>query len=872
MYAYDYGVRNFDKKYQPFPNITVFNDTIEVLDQENSLFLPDFVYKQVVLNKNDDRFAHILPSGLTYTDIFVKDYAQQFNEFVSTGQSRIVAGFNVVRVIFEFEGNYFVFNPEVFSLDEVEITAKGTGKKQKFPPDLTLLNEQLNGSALSVILFITKDGAKLERAYQKIVQYRDNELVLFVESDDAFNVFGSVVRVNSGTGISSGTAIPYRDIAKLTTTFEIGIPETVIKKILVDHVKDKDSVFYMVRNVFQKGIEIVQIPINFSLTTIADGMELVGKEIGDALKIGEKYWKAYDKEGNPNPEYSPILPGYDQILQVQQANEKLDYDKLLSGFTKRMDDLEGYLQAGIDRIPITILKDFIGNKVTVFFNMIAEGKKFIKEIAKQVISMTKAYFEFLNGFLVGLLNSLVEVVKGIFDLIALICKIVVGISKAQGQLAKTPSSMFSLFVELIESFIEAISKLFSIKNVKLFFLFLLGVFVKLLVSPPSITMDKLGYGIGFLIGFIIEEVVFGIVSGGTKNVADAIRLAAVSYKNLLQGVYKATKWPITFTIDGFLTFIREIYRQFSNFPQLLKNLGKWIDEALAAVKAEAAVSAKFQGLFSLDPLSAIAIRRLGKRTIKKLDEIGVRFGKNSDTGKYEIGYNEEIIRSFDKESDLVEELTRLINKRKDELFKYLEESLSFRKSQINLLEAWDYLSIGGRGRRRGQRLRKSDIRLIERKLRDLEVELELHSLNTTEIIRGFFLSNGSAAKMPKSAAAIFITDGVRMKIVLRKGATIYEFFHEFMHFRHAKELGLKRYLRLGGKGTSGELIKENFVFDKLINNKELLTKEEIEHAFWYINERVRSIFGKEPIIPSFNLEDIPNVRKEININSVINIK
>ena len=109
MYAYDYGVRNFDKKYQPFPNITVFNDTIEVLDQENSLFLPDFVYKQVVLNKNDDRFAHILPSGLTYTDIFVKDYAQQFNEFVSTGQSRIVAGFNVVRVIFEFEGNYFVF-------------------------------------------------------------------------------------------------------------------------------------------------------------------------------------------------------------------------------------------------------------------------------------------------------------------------------------------------------------------------------------------------------------------------------------------------------------------------------------------------------------------------------------------------------------------------------------------------------------------------------------------------------------------------------------------------------------------------------------------------------------------------------------------
>ena len=671
MYAYDYGVRNFDKKYQPFPNITVFNDTIEVLDQENSLFLQDFVYKQVVLNKNDDRFAHILPSGLTYTDIFVKDYAQQFNEFVSTGQSRVVAGFNVVREIFEFEGNFFVFNPEAFSLDEVEITAKGTGKKQKFPPDLTLLNEQLNGSVLSVILFITKDGAKLERAYQKIAQYRDNELVLFVESDDAFNVFGSVVRVNSGAGISSGTAIPYRDIAKLTTTFEIGIPQTVIKKILVDHVKDKDSVFYMVRNVFQKGIEIVQIPINFSLITVADGMELVGKEIGDALKIGEKYWKTYDKEGNPNPEYSPLLPGYDQILQVQQANEKLDYDKLLSGFTKRMDDLEGYLQAGIDRIPITILKDFIGNKVTVFFDMIAEGKKFIKEIAKQVISMTKAYFEFLNGFLVGLLNSLVEVVKGIFDLIALICKIVVGISKAQGQLAKTPSSMFSLFVELIESFIEAISKLFSIKNVKLFFLFLLGVFVKLLVSPPSVTMDKLGYGIGFLIGFIIEEVVFAIATGGAKTVGTALRLAAESYKSLLKGVYTAAKRTITFTIDGFLTIIREIYRQLSNFPQLLKNLGKWLDEALAAVKAEAAVSAKFQGLFSLDPLSAIAIRRLGAGTISQLDNLGIVFGKNRS--RFLIKYKNTVIGNFSNERELILELKRILKKDFDDRIKYLDD-------------------------------------------------------------------------------------------------------------------------------------------------------------------------------------------------------
>ena len=44
-------------------------------------------------------------------------------------------------------------------------------------------------------------------------------------------------------------------------------------------------------------------------------------------------------------------------------------------------------------------------------------------------------------------------------------------------------------------------------------------------------------------------------------------------------------------------------------------------------------------------------------------------------------------------------------------------------------------------------------------------------------------------------AAMFITDGKNMKIILRENATIYEFLHELMHFRDCQNLGKTTYLK-----------------------------------------------------------------------------
>jgi len=124
--------------------------------------------------------------------------------------------------------------------------------------------------------------------------------------------------------------------------------------------------------------------------------------------------------------------------------------------------------------------------------------------------------------------------------------------------------------------------------------------------------------------------------------------------------------------------------------------------------------------------------------------------------------------------------------------------------------------------------------------------------------------------MPEGAAAIFITDGKKMKIVLRQEATVYKFLHEFMYFRHSKTIGLQNYYDLGGYRTPGEVIKEKWVFDKLIEYKEYLTKDELIHVIDYLNDKPFDRHGINPINFDFDINKIPSIRKEIKIKELLN--
>ena len=134
-------------------------------------------------------------------------------------------------------------------------------------------------------------------------------------------------------------------------------------------------------------------------------------------------------------------------------------------------------------------------------------------------------------------------------------------------------------------------------------------------------------------------------------------------------------------------------------------------------------------------------------------------------------------------------------------------------------------------------------------------------------IPGFIDRNGGVLRMAPGAATSFVYDGNKSRIVLREGATLYEVFHEFQHFKHSRELGLTAYHKLGGRNTLGEFTKEMHVYNEIIKNIDLFTAKEIIHANWYIN-KVRSRFGKDTI--PLNLPvNFPHIRKETKLKTII---
>ncbi|MFD2562817.1 hypothetical protein [Aquimarina rubra] len=583
MYAYEYGVRNFDKKYQPFPNITVFNDKIEILDEDNSTATGIGIYQEIILLPNTNK-AKLQESGIIYPATVVEDYLIPQQVFFNTEEQRRVDQLNREFDIFSFDDKYFIHLPESNVLDEVLITAKGTGKKTKFPPRLTELNDELNQKKTSVILFISNDGVKLERAYQKATDILDNEIVLFIEKNDKYNLFGSVIRIRSGNAISQNADLPFKDITKLARAYDLDVSSGAILEVLQDHLKDKSSNFYFIRKALLWGSRVSKIPMNFALSKIASAMDDVSKAIENNLKIGDNYYKAYDQEGNISKTYTPILPGFDLIQAADKANENADYEQAFTQFTRILDALEIQIQRGVDSLRIDSLKKYIKRRLSVLFDIIKEAKGFIKDIIGQAIDFIKSSFVFINAFLVGIINSLVDVVKGIFDIISLICKAVVGLNNAQQNTLENPSSQFSLFMEMFENALETTVKLFTLKNIKAAFVFMTNLFVRFITSPPSIniTGDSLGYGIGYLIGFIVEEVVFGILTGGAKNVGTALKLAVESYATLVKGAYKAVRKTVTMSVDTFLSLIAFIRKKLEDFPKMLKDLEKWLDEVFQA--------------------------------------------------------------------------------------------------------------------------------------------------------------------------------------------------------------------------------------------------------------------------------------------------
>jgi hypothetical protein len=271
--------------------------------------------------------------------------------------------------------------------------------------------------------------------------------------------------------------------------------------------------------------------------------------------------------------------------------------------------------------------------------------------------------------------------------------------------------------------------------------------------------------------------------------------------------------------------------------------------------------------------------KFSTQALKRLEEKGVIFARLEDlegVESYTAVYNGEVLVQGGSAADLRKSLDGAWAKTGDDLVQELDMMhLETRNRNRSKRYNRNKKKIHREHRDNSKAISRSELTQIKVYLKELDVSLQIHPANGESVVKDYINSRtNTPGILQDTAAAAFLAklESVGSSImVLRKGATKFEFFHEYMHYRHAEELGIPEYLALGGYNTQGRLIKERWVYDKIIENKAYFNKSELIQAFDYIN-RVRDRWGKFPLKLEFDINQIPIKKPDINLEELFSKK
>ena len=505
--------------------------------------------------------------------------------------------FNYSKV-YEIEGKFFIRLPG--KLDTVEVTTESKLKKNK---PLILLNDILNEKSTSVVVFISDDGVKLERAYQNIECY-NNEVVLFIENDFGSNLFGSVLRIKLGDSITENSNFPASQTAKVINAFKLGIDidSSTLANAIVKEIKSNDGLLHYIRKRWWAPDKLVTIPLNFTFNAISDMMDILlnGVENG---KLKEERWRYYNSDGTKNKEANLLFFNPDTFDDLEEKAKKNAHKIVFSKALKEVNKIENSLQISLKSINQNKVK-FDGTTLTIsktiddVFRILKPIKEFLSNPEAITISIGKNVLIAINAFLVGLINSILDIFGGILFIIKLLCSGFIALDDAKNKVSANFSSYVSMFLEGIENLADTVKNLFTKENLKAFLNFLVGLQDILFAFPlvaanfilntdVSINIDTFGYYYGYIIGVIIDLVIGILLTGGAKTSADVVRLLSKQFEDIFilgeKFVKKSGKLAIK-SLDEIIAIFAKIKQGVKNIKPLLDEILEWLrkifDDAL----------------------------------------------------------------------------------------------------------------------------------------------------------------------------------------------------------------------------------------------------------------------------------------------------
>lgn len=631
MHAHEYGSKHFKHKTN-FKGLVVFSDVQQQKIKETVVPSPNIYVEIEKRVQNPNKwFLHInsILSG-EYGDFFLQENPQPVGEVLNDFDYDISPENTAfIESYYDFslgEISYYKINEKFYIKlwgdilkDDAFFEIQNSSKSQQ-KEEISIEYDAF------ITVFVSDNGAKLERAYQNITKVNTHQIVVFIESGGGTNAFGTVFRIHKGKNVKTLPEVDRLTLSKVAKAFGVQVQTNDLSKMIKEELAEEDSLFYLlVTKKLLKGGRIIRWSTKDVFTDISGGLKNASKEV-NKLKLGEERWNTAfkDKSGS---KYNPLLP------KLRGENNLFDVEKFSNDVYKTYIQPAATQATSIGKLLLKkrrfakLIPFDISRAIEVLDAIPTQLQDFFDSVSNHLLDL----YEYINGLLVGLINSIIEFVKSFIDILAMLFD-VLNAAIQSTEFFENPASYLSLFAESFENLMDGFVALFTLENLKAIFGFIASmpayavkIVFRFLTSDVKVKIDPgaLGYYIGFFVGFVASEVATFFLTGGTGTIAKALKETLRSYKALAEIPKKAAKVlgnTVQFGIDTFVKLGTIIADFIKNIPKHLKTLRKWLDEFFE--KLASTVNQLFNGfeavLELLYDLGVVIFEKLDPNTGKVL--------------------------------------------------------------------------------------------------------------------------------------------------------------------------------------------------------------------------------------------------------------
>ena len=435
---------------------------------------------------------------------------------------------------------------------------------------------------IDIVVFTSKDGAQLLRAWRNAkesVHKNPRTLALFMETDDNFNVFGSVMDFVVGVEVEKHFKSDYwKKVVEYVKENELTISSKDIKK-LVNKSISKRSVFQFFSEIYQTTKSKIK---DVSLEVVESAFK--------GLSEGIEKWKFTEDQWNSN---SPDFE-YDKMPFVTAFAVGMPY-KTIEKSGAKATDIVNRIYNGIKQL-IDKVADMLPKRIRQKLKQFIEAlnkqiKSFYRVIKDNTENLIKIYLEsavLLNAFLCGFINGLIDLVKSIFDIVVLL----IGLARLQNDYDANKGYYTDLTYEYLENYLEAYIKFDFIAFANKMMILHTANLVKIInfvksLDLTNINFSAVAYYTGYVIFGIVEIIIGILFTGGSATITKLFKTggdvmnksvkAAMSVADDLLGMLRYLMRLFEKGVDEVVAFFKKITDDFFDWLEDMFRKGKSLD-------------------------------------------------------------------------------------------------------------------------------------------------------------------------------------------------------------------------------------------------------------------------------------------------------